>query len=113
MGKFGYHVIDADGHGGDLPNWFERLPERFRPQWEERRARIKQHFANLPGVGVKQTTGKAKLDMADRPGMTRPDRAPRRHGPRGHRPGGVLPGRRRRGVGGARPRLRDRRSAAR
>ena len=29
MGKFGYHVIDADGHGGDLPDWQERLPKEF------------------------------------------------------------------------------------
>ena len=48
MGKFGYYVIDADGHGGDLPNWWERLPAQWKPKWDERRARIKQHFANLP-----------------------------------------------------------------
>ncbi len=72
MGKFGYHVIDADGHGGDLPRWFERLPARFQGRWAERQARLKQHFANLPGVGVKQTRGKAKLDMTERPGMTDP-----------------------------------------
>src|SRR5215510_7805162 len=72
MGKFGYHVIDADGHGGDLPNWWERLPAQWKPKWDERRARIKQHFANLPGVGIKETKGTAKLDMADRPGMSDP-----------------------------------------
>ena len=72
MVKFGYHVIDADGHGGDLPNWWERLPAQWKPKWDERRARIKQHFANLPGVGIKETKGTAKLDMADRPGMSDP-----------------------------------------
>jgi predicted TIM-barrel fold metal-dependent hydrolase len=72
MGKFGYHVIDADGHGGDLPNWAERLPDEWKPQWQERVARIKSHFANLPGVGIKETKGKAKLDMANRAGMTDP-----------------------------------------
>jgi predicted TIM-barrel fold metal-dependent hydrolase len=72
MGKFGYQVIDADGHGGDLPNWWERLPSQFHGQWEERRARIKQHFANLPGVGVKETKGTAKLNSLDRAGMTDP-----------------------------------------
>ncbi len=72
MGKFGFYVIDADGHGGDLPNWFERLPDQWKPKWDERRARIKQHFANLPGVGVKETKGTAKLDMTDRAGMTDP-----------------------------------------
>jgi predicted TIM-barrel fold metal-dependent hydrolase len=73
MGRFGHHVIDADGHGGDLPDWASRLPERFRAQWEERRRRIKTHFANLPGVGVKETRGTAKLDSLERPGMTDPE----------------------------------------
>jgi uncharacterized protein len=72
MGKFGYYVIDADGHGGDPPNWWERLPPQWKPKWDERRARIKQHFANLPGVGVKETKGTAKLDMTERPGMSDP-----------------------------------------
>lgn len=72
MGRFGYHVIDADGHGGDLPQWWQRLPERFRAQWEERRQRLQRHFANLPGVGVKQTRGTAKLDSLERAGMTDP-----------------------------------------
>jgi predicted TIM-barrel fold metal-dependent hydrolase len=72
MGKFGYYVIDADGHGGDPANWWERLPEQFKPKWEERRARVKSHFANLPGVGVKETRGTAKLDMTERPGMSDP-----------------------------------------
>lgn len=72
MGKFGYHVIDADGHGGDLPDWQKRIPAAFQPKWEERRDRIKKTFANLPGVGVKETQGKAKLNSLDRPGMTDP-----------------------------------------
>ena len=72
MGKYGHYVIDADGHGGDLPNWQARIPAQFQPKWEERRAKIKQVFANLPGVGVKTTQGKAKLDSLERPGMTDP-----------------------------------------
>src|SRR5437867_5276023 len=72
MGRFGYHVIDADGHGGDLPRWQERIPGRFQPLWEARRERIKKQFANLPGVGVKETKGTAKLDSLERPGMTDP-----------------------------------------
>jgi predicted TIM-barrel fold metal-dependent hydrolase len=72
MGKYGHHVIDADGHGGDLPNWPVRLPAAFQPKWEERRERIKRQFANLPGVGVKETRGTAKLDSLERPGMTDP-----------------------------------------
>lgn len=72
MGKYGFRVIDADGHGGDLPDWHLRLPPQFMPHWEERRARIKQHFANLPGVGVKETKGTAKLNSLERAGMTDP-----------------------------------------
>lgn len=72
MGKFGFQVIDADGHGGDLPDWQKRIPADFQPQWEERRARIKSHFANLIGVGVKQTKGTAKVDSLERAGMTDP-----------------------------------------
>lgn len=72
MGRYGTNVIDADGHGGDLPDWQARIPAAFQPKWEERRARIKQHFANLPGVGVKETKGTAKLDSLERAGMTDP-----------------------------------------
>src|SRR5262250_1106071 len=72
MGRFGHHVIDADGHGGDLPNWQGRIPAAFQPQWEERRARIKKQFANLPGVGIKETKGTAKLNSLERPGMSDP-----------------------------------------
>ena len=31
MGKYGYHVIDADGHGGDLPDWQARLDKAGVP----------------------------------------------------------------------------------
>ena len=72
MSRFGHHVIDADGHGGDLRNWHERIPARLQPLWDARRERIKKQFANLPGVGVKETKGTAKLDSLERPGMTDP-----------------------------------------
>ncbi len=72
MGRFGHHVIDADGHGGDLQNWQARIPAQFQSKWDERREKIKKQFANLPGVGVKTTQGKAKLDSLERPGMTDP-----------------------------------------
>ena len=72
MGRFGHHVIDADGHGGDLPNWQARIPTEFQPQWEERKAKIAKQFAYLVGIGVKETKGKARLDAGQRPGMTDP-----------------------------------------
>ncbi len=72
MGRYGYYVIDADGHGGDLPNWWERLPSQYRDKWEQRRERLQKHFANLPGVGVRKTRGTAKIDSLERAGMTDP-----------------------------------------
>ncbi|MGH7894664.1 MAG: amidohydrolase family protein, partial [Candidatus Binatia bacterium] len=72
MGKYGYHVIDADGHGGDLPDWQARIPAEFQPKWEERKAKIAKQFANLVGVGVKETKGTARTDAGQRPGMTDP-----------------------------------------
>ena len=61
MSRFGHHVIDADGHGGDLRNWHERIPARLQPLWDARRERIKKQFANLPGVGVKEKIGRAHV----------------------------------------------------
>ena len=72
MGRYGNWVIDADGHGGDLPDWQSRLPAEFKPHMEKRRERIKQHFANLPGVGVRETKGTAKITSLERAGMTDP-----------------------------------------
>jgi hypothetical protein len=70
MGRFGYFVIDADGHGGDPPGWDKRIPERFQAAWAARRERIKQHFANLPGMGMKLDPKRAHLE--GRAGMTDP-----------------------------------------
>ena len=72
MGKFGPFVIDADGHGGEPADWQERLPHEFQPHMAARRERIKRQFANLPGVGVKETRGTARVDSLSRPGMTDP-----------------------------------------
>src|SRR5256712_4037464 len=73
MGKFGHFVIDADGHGGESADWQERLPREFQPHMAARRERIKQQFANLPGVGVKETRGTARVDSLSRPGLTDPE----------------------------------------
>ena len=72
MGRFGYYVIDADGHGGEPADWQERMPARFQPQMTARRERIKQQFANLAGIGVMETRGTARTDMRARAGMTDP-----------------------------------------
>jgi predicted TIM-barrel fold metal-dependent hydrolase len=72
MGKYGYFVIDADGHGGEPADWQDRLPASLQPQMAARRERIKKQFANLAGVGVMQTKGTARTDMRARAGMTDP-----------------------------------------
>jgi uncharacterized protein len=72
MGKYGYFVVDADGHGGEPADWQARVPARFQPQMAARRERIKQQFANLAGVGVMQTQGSARTDMRAQAGMTDP-----------------------------------------
>src|SRR2546427_9930388 len=72
MGRCGPFVIDADGPGGEPADWQERLPRAFQPHMAARRARVKQQFANLPGVGVKETRGTARVDSLSRPGMTDP-----------------------------------------
>ena len=38
MGRYGIHVIDADGHGGDLPNWQERIPAQPQLPFDTRRS---------------------------------------------------------------------------
>jgi len=52
MGKFGFHVIDADGHGGERKDWREQIPEALKPKLREYQSRIQKHFANLPGMGT-------------------------------------------------------------
>ncbi len=71
MGQFGYHVIDADGHGGEHANWRDTLPAQWQPRMAEYREKIATHYAKLtlPGGGLAR-----KGDKFDsRPGMTDPD----------------------------------------
>ncbi len=70
MGRFGYHVIDADGHGGEAANWRDRIPEAFKARMAEYRDRIGKHYGKLalPGGGTSRPGD--KFDM--RPGMTDP-----------------------------------------
>ena len=56
MGRYGFEVIDADGHGGEPLDWRRRIPDRFRPQMVEYVRALKDHY-----------------------GITGPQRAGRRH----------------------------------
>lgn len=53
MGRFGYFVIDADGHGGEPLGWRRRIPERHRATMREYVAVMKAHYTDLPGGGMK------------------------------------------------------------
>ncbi len=69
MGRYGYFVIDADGHGGESPNWRDGVPERFKPKVDQYMARIKEHFGRLPipggGLARKGDTFKTREGMHD------------------------------------------------
>jgi predicted TIM-barrel fold metal-dependent hydrolase len=70
MGRFGYHVIDADGHGGELATWREKVPQAWQPRLAEYRDHVAKHYAQLalPGGGTARKGD--KFDV--RPGMTDP-----------------------------------------
>ena len=56
MGRYGFEVIDADGHGGEPLDWRRRIPDRFRPQMVEYVRALKDHYGitgrNVPGGGM-------------------------------------------------------------
>jgi predicted TIM-barrel fold metal-dependent hydrolase len=56
MGRYGFEVIDADGHGGEPLDWRRRIPDRFRPQMVEYVRALKEHYGitgrNVPGGGM-------------------------------------------------------------
>ena len=70
MGRFGYQVIDADGHGGEFANWREKVPAEWQPRLAEYRDRVAKHYSKLalPGGGTSRPGDKFDL----RPGMTDP-----------------------------------------
>lgn len=70
MGQFGFHVIDADGHGGELGDWRDRVPEDLKPKLAQFREHCGKHYGRLgiPGGGTARKDD--KFDM--RPGMTDP-----------------------------------------
>ncbi len=51
MGKYGYYVIDSDGHGGEPPQWRHGISAEWRPQMVEYVAKMKEIYGDLPGAG--------------------------------------------------------------
>jgi len=70
MGKYGFHVIDADGHGGEYAGWQDTIPEKFKPKLAAYRQKIKEHYGRLPLPGGGQSRPGDKFDV--RPGMNDP-----------------------------------------
>ncbi len=109
MGRYGFDVIDADGHGGEPLDWRRRIPDRFRTQMVEYVRALKDHYGitgrNVPGGGMQvNDDNPAATTWSDddfelgppssmRPGMYDPEARRRRHGPRGHRRRGAVPAR--------------------
>jgi uncharacterized protein len=56
MGRYGFAVIDADGHGGEPLDWRRRIPDRFRAQMVEYVGALKDHYGisgrSVPGGGM-------------------------------------------------------------
>jgi len=56
MGRYGYTVVDADGHGGEPADWRRRIPDEFRPRMVEYVRRLKDHYGiagkAVPGGGM-------------------------------------------------------------
>ena len=51
MGRFGYHVIDADGHGGEFANWREKVPAEWQPRLAEYRDHVAKHYRQAGAAG--------------------------------------------------------------
>ena len=53
MGINGFRVVDADGHGGELPDWQQRIPAALGDRLAAWKQRCKDHYARLaiPGGG--------------------------------------------------------------
>jgi uncharacterized protein len=56
MGRYGFPVIDADGHGGEPVGWRRRVPDRHQSQMVEYVRATKEHYgraaAAVPGGGM-------------------------------------------------------------
>jgi predicted TIM-barrel fold metal-dependent hydrolase len=51
MGRFGHHVIDADGHGGEPLGWRRRIDSKFHSRMREYVAAMRAKYQGLPGDG--------------------------------------------------------------
>ena len=51
MGRYGYRVIDADGHGGEPLDWRTRIPDPFRSTMVRYVCALKDHYG-IPGRSV-------------------------------------------------------------
>ena len=79
MGRFGYYVIDADGHGGEPQGWRRRIPKAWVPDMRRYVAAMKARYADLPGGGAQineenpreaaRPDDDLEFDVAQRPGM--------------------------------------------
>lgn len=67
MGRYGFDVIDADGHGGEEARWFERLPTAHADDYSRWKRRCDEHFGRLtlPGAGLARRGDR----FEQRPGM--------------------------------------------
>lgn len=83
MGRFGYPVIDADGHGGEPLGWRKRIPDVYKSRMIEYVGSMKAKYTNLPGTGMRaldEDTPEPELTEADleitsdmQPGMYDPE----------------------------------------
>jgi predicted TIM-barrel fold metal-dependent hydrolase len=55
MGRYGYYVIDADGHGGEPLDWRRRIPDAHRDRMIEYVSSMKRTFADMPGGGMQMS----------------------------------------------------------
>ncbi len=79
MGVGNFHVIDADGHGGEISGWQKQIPSSLQGKLEQWSQHCKQHYSKLaiPGGGLTRKGDQYKQQSAVthaeiRPGMYDP-----------------------------------------
>jgi uncharacterized protein len=66
MGRYGFTVVDADGHGGEPLDWRRRIPDRFRSQMVAYVRALKEHY----GISGRAVPGGGMQVNADNPATT-------------------------------------------